>query len=63
MLVHRIICVGHEPNLSMTMRVLTMMSSEGGIELKKGGCYGLRLFKDGGARLEWLLPPRVLRRR
>ena len=59
----RIICVGHEPNLSMTMLALTMMSSDGGIELKKGGCYGLRLFADGGARLEWMLPPRVLRRR
>ena len=59
----RIICVGHEPNLSMTMLALTMMSSDGGIELKKGGCYGLRLFDDGTACLEWMLPPRVLRRR
>lgn len=59
----RIICVGHEPNLSTTMLALTMLSSDGGIELKKGGCYGLRLFDDGSARLEWMLPPRVMRRR
>jgi phosphohistidine phosphatase len=59
----RIICVGHEPNLSMTMLALTMLSSDGNVELKKGGCYGLRLFDDGRARLEWMLPPRVLRRR
>lgn len=59
----RIICVGHEPNLSMTMLAITMMSTDGMIELKKGGCYGLRLFDDGGAQLEWMLPPRALRRR
>lgn len=59
----RIICVGHEPNLSRTMLALTKLSSEGTIELKKGGCYGLRTFGDGSARLEWMLPPRVLRRR
>ncbi len=59
----RIICVGHEPNLSTTMLAVTKMRSEGAIELKKGGCYGLRLFADGSARLEWMLPPRVLRRR
>jgi phosphohistidine phosphatase len=59
----RIICVGHEPNLSMTMLALTMMSADGVIELKKGGCYGLRQFADGSAHLEWMLPPRVLRRR
>lgn len=59
----RIICVGHEPNLSMTMLALTMMTADSAIELKKGGCYGLRLLADGTARLEWMLPPRVLRRR
>lgn len=59
----RIICVGHEPNLSATMLALTKMRPDGAIELKKGGCYGLRLFDDGSARLEWMLPPRVLRRR
>jgi phosphohistidine phosphatase len=59
----RFICVGHESNLSTAMLALTKISSEGPIELKKGGCYGLRLFGDGNACLEWMLPPRVLRRR
>jgi len=58
----RIICVGHEPNLSTTMLGVTKMSSDGVIELKKGGCYGIRMFGDGVAQLEWMLPPRVLRR-
>jgi len=59
----RIICVGHEPNLSKTMLAVTKMSSDGVIELKKGGCYGIRMFGDGAAQLEWMLPPRVLRRK
>lgn len=59
----RIICVGHEPNLSKTMLAMTKMSSGGTIELKKGGCYGIRIFAGGAAQLEWMLPPRVLRRR
>jgi phosphohistidine phosphatase SixA len=59
----RIICVGHESNLSKAMLALTKMSSKGPIELKKGGCYGVRIFDDGSACLEWMLPPRVLRRR
>ena len=58
----RIICVGHEPNLSTAMLALTKMSSDGTIELKKGGCYAVRMFGDGSAQLEWMLPPRVLRR-
>ena len=59
----RIICAGHESNLSKAMLALTKMSSDGPIELKKGGCYGVRMFGDGSACLEWMLPPRVLRRR
>jgi phosphohistidine phosphatase len=59
----RIICVGHESNLSTVMLALTKMNAEESIELKKGGCYGLRLFSDGTACLEWMLPPRALRRR
>jgi phosphohistidine phosphatase SixA len=57
-----IIFAGHEPNLSKTMLALTMMRCDGDIELKKGGCYGLRVVDDGSARMEWMLPPRVLRR-
>ena len=37
--------------------------SDSPIELKKGGCYGLRLTADGNAHLEWMLPPRAMRRR
>jgi len=59
----RIICVGHEPNLSKAMLAVTKMSSDGAIELKKGGCYGIRIFAGGAAQLEWMLPPRVLRRK
>jgi phosphohistidine phosphatase SixA len=59
----RIICVGHEPNLTTAMLTFTNMHTDGAIELKKGGCYGLRFFDDGPAHLEWMLPPRVLRRR
>jgi len=58
-----IIFAGHEPHLSRTMLALTKMHSDGDIELKKGGCYGLRLAADGSAYLEWVLPPRVLRKR
>lgn len=54
--VKRAILVGHEPTLSAFTLALTGMT--GAIELKKGGCYGIR---DG--RLEWMLPPRVMRRR
>ena len=59
----RFICVGHESNLSKAMLALTKMHADGPVELKKGGCYGIRLFGDGSARLEWMLPPRALRRR
>ena len=54
--VQRAILVGHEPTISEFMLALTGL--KGGIELKKGGCYGIR---DG--RLEWMLPPRAMRRR
>lgn len=54
-----VICVGHEPTLTAMMLALTKM--KGSLELKKGGCYGVRL--DGrNAHLEWMLSPRVLRR-
>lgn len=55
-----IILVGHEPNLSSSCAGLTGLS--GRIELKKGGCYGVRIGEDGGAELEWILTPKVLRR-
>jgi phosphohistidine phosphatase SixA len=54
----RIICVGHEPNLSQTMLALTHMRGE--IELKKGGCYGIRWVEGEEPQLEWMIPPHVL---
>jgi len=57
----RAIFVGHEPTLSAFMLALTGMNGE--VELKKGGCYGVRLSPDGAAALEWMLPPRAMRRR
>ncbi|MHB0969627.1 MAG: SixA phosphatase family protein [Thermoanaerobaculia bacterium] len=56
----RIILVGHEPNLSTNCVDLTGLS--GRLELKKGGCYGIRIDEEGNASLEWMLPPKVLRR-
>jgi phosphohistidine phosphatase SixA len=58
-----IVFVGHEPNLSTSMLAMTGLQSGSAIELKEGGCYGLRLAADSGAHLDWMLPPRVLRRR
>ena len=58
----RIILIGHEPNLTETLAELTRMSISGSLELKKGGCYGVRLLENGATAMEWLLTPRVLRR-
>ncbi len=57
----RVIIVGHEPTLTRGMAVLTKVAIST-LELKKGGCYGVRILGDGSATLEWLLPPRVLRK-
>ncbi|HYM62356.1 MAG TPA: histidine phosphatase family protein [Thermoanaerobaculia bacterium] len=59
--VRRIILVGHEPNLTQGLMALLGMRDLH-LELKKGGCYGVRMYADGSASLEWLLSPRVLRR-
>jgi phosphohistidine phosphatase len=57
----RLILVGHEPNLTEAMLHRTKMHADDGLELKKGGCYGVRIEEDGTAHVEWMLPPRVLR--
>ena len=57
----RVIIVGHEPNLSENAMELVGITS-GDMELKKGGCYCIRLHADGGGELEWLLSPRLLRK-
>ena len=56
----RVIVVGHEPNLTENAHALAALGKSARVELKKGGCYGVRLTKNGGV-LEWLLPPRALR--
>lgn len=53
------ICVGHEPNLSTIASAVTGLGD--GLELKKGGVYGIR-FTPENATLEWLLPPSLLAR-
>jgi phosphohistidine phosphatase len=58
----KIIFVGHEPTLTRNMRMLTKLGESGELELKKGGCYGVRLREDGTATLEWILTPRLLRK-
>lgn len=58
----RVIVVGHETNLSDNLMELVGLTAARPFELKKGGCYGVRLFGDGTAVLEWLLSPRILRK-
>jgi phosphohistidine phosphatase len=58
----RAILVGHEPALTDDLFALIGLKGGAGIELRKGGCYGVRLLPDGTAKLEWVLPPRLLRR-
>jgi phosphohistidine phosphatase len=58
----RVIVVGHEPNLSENLAELVGINGGARIELKKGGCYGVRLRSDGTAVFEWLLSPRILRK-
>lgn len=58
----RAIIVGHEPTLTAALEALVGLSGKHRLELKKGGCYGVRLRTDGTAALEWLLSPRILRR-
>lgn len=55
----RVVIIGHEPVLTAGLHALTGVE---GVELKKGGCYGVRLRPDGTASLEWVLPPRILRK-
>lgn len=57
----RLILIGHEPNLSRTMAAWIGLEEPGRFELKKGGCYGIRI-SPRGALLEWILSPRILRR-
>ena len=60
--VRRAVIVGHEPNLSTNMMALIGLNAGRGVELPKGGCYGVSLRAGGNAVLEWLLSPRILRK-
>jgi phosphohistidine phosphatase len=57
----RVILVGHEPNLTSNLLALIKAKAGSSFELKKGGCYCVCL-RHGGAVLEWMLSPRLLRR-
>ena len=58
----RMVFVGHEPNLSNLFRALTGLGRNAGpFELKKGGCYGLTV-ATSGTTVDFILPPRVLRK-
>ena len=57
--------VGHEPHLSVLIGYLLTGKPRSLVSLKKAGVCLLDLPdgpKPGGGTLEWLLPPRVLRR-
>ena len=63
---HRVLLVGHEPDLSSLVSILISGKSDAGIELKKGGLCKLtteKLVFGQCARLNWLLTPRQLRER
>lgn len=58
-----VVLVGHEPDLGKLAGMLT--GAPGALPLKKAGACAIRLDegpKPGAGRLEWLLPPKVLRR-
>ena len=58
----RMIFVGHEPTLTEILRAFTSLGAKAQLDLKKGGCYGIRILENGKAVLEWILTPRISRR-
>jgi phosphohistidine phosphatase len=61
---HRVLLVGHEPDLSHLISLLATGNTEALIELKKGGLCKLtadRLSFGRCATLNWLLTPKQLR--
>ncbi len=61
---HRVLLVGHEPDLSRLISVLTTGGAAASIELKKGGLCKMttdKLTFGQCATLNWLLTPKQLR--
>jgi phosphohistidine phosphatase len=60
----RVVLVGHEPSMHLTVSHLLVGSPEGvGLEMKKGGAVLIGFdgsVAAGAAMLYWLLPPRVV---
>ena len=56
----RLVLVGHDPLLS---ELCGTLAGSAAVELKKGAVARLSVdaWRSGGARLRWLLPPKVLR--
>ena len=60
-----IVLVGHEPSLhELASYLLTADTNHAQIEMRKGGVARLEIgdgLRPGAGRLQWLLPPKVLR--
>lgn len=60
----RVLLVGHEPHLSLTVAFLTGGRDGDAFDFKKGALarIDLQTLKKGTGSLVWLLPPKVLRK-
>ncbi len=59
-----VLCVGHEPHLSMTASAMISGKTAASLEMKKAGACCIRFTgppKAGAGTLLWLLPPKILR--
>jgi phosphohistidine phosphatase len=55
-----VILVGHDPSISANL--LALAGWTGSFEMKKGGAAALRFSPGGIVTLEWIAPPKVLRK-
>jgi phosphohistidine phosphatase len=59
----RLMIVGHNPSLSELLGLLVTGTADFLLcELKKGGIAALSTRDEGGMALDWIAPPRILRR-